>query len=101
MAYNVIWSKEAEDSYINVVDDLLYRWPPKTAKDFIDRTERLIAQIKTFPYLFRAYENNAAIRHGILHKNITMFYKVDEAGETIKIMLFWANRVDPNKLKLE
>jgi hypothetical protein len=31
MAYNVIWSEEAESSFLLVIDDILFRWPAPKA----------------------------------------------------------------------
>ncbi len=98
MGYNVIWSDEAESSFQQVIDDLLFRWSEREAINFINRTEEIISNVSKSPYLFRAYYKDPAIRHGILHKNTTMFYKVMEDSKTIRIMLFWATRTNPNKL---
>src|SRR5690606_17425491 len=96
IAYKVIWSDEAENSFLKVVDDLLFRWTEREANIFINRTEKLIKQISLHPYLFRAYYKDASIRQAILHKNVTMSYRVMEESQTIRMMLFWATRTSPH-----
>jgi len=100
MAYKVIWSKEAENSFLEIVDYIIFRWSEREGINFIERTEDLIAQITIHPYLFRVYNNDPSIRQGLLHKNTTMFYKVVPENKTIKIMLFWIVKKNPQSLKL-
>lgn len=100
MAYNVIWSEEAESSFFLVIDDLLFRWSAREVSNFISRTEEVISQIVVHPFIFKEYEKDKSIRHGILHKNTTMFYRVDKNNSTIQIMLFWNSKRDPEGLKL-
>lgn len=98
--YSVHWSLEAEDSFYKVVDDLRFRWPPKVVDDFIDLTDDVIIRIAKFPYLYRAYKDGKFVRHGIVHKNITMFYRVNEDQKQIEILLFWATKTNPEKLRI-
>ena len=99
MTYKVIWSKKAEASFLNTLDHILRNWSEREAFKLIARTEELITQISKHPHIFREYKASS-IRHGILHKNTTMFYKVMEEAKTIRIMLFWNNTRDPKSLKL-
>lgn len=94
--YTVIWSIEAEASFLVVIDDLLFRWTEREANIFIDRTQTIIEKISIEPYMFRAYEKDPSIRHGILHRNVTMFYRVIDKTRTIHIMLFWSTKSNPN-----
>jgi len=100
MVYNVIWSEEAESSFFLVIDDILSRWSVREASNFISRTEEVISQIVIHPYIFKEYEKDISIRHGILHKNTTMFYRVEENNSSIQIMLFWNSKRNPQSLKL-
>ena len=100
MTFDIIWSDEAENSFNGVIDYLLYHWSQKEAHHFISRTDELINLIGNQPLLFKPYKNKTNIRHGNLHKNVTMFYRVIEQSNTIVIMLFWNNHRNPKKLKL-
>ena len=51
MVYSIVWSVEAEASYLKVVDDLLLKWTEREALKFIQHTEAVIAKISVFPYL--------------------------------------------------
>ncbi|SEM65399.1 hypothetical protein SAMN05216436_106116 [bacterium A37T11] len=48
IVYKVIWSEEAETSFLTVVDDLLFRWTEREATIFINRTD-LFWATKTNP----------------------------------------------------
>lgn len=76
------------------------QWPEKEVAKFVDRTDEIVANFLQEPYLFKAYEDDPRIRHGILHKNITLFYRVLENEQIIELLFFWDNRQDPAGLKL-
>jgi plasmid stabilization system protein ParE len=64
----VLWSAEAEKTFDQIIEYLSDRWTEKEARNFILRTDELIAAITKQPRLFRRYKNREDIRHGILHK---------------------------------
>lgn len=100
MAYKIVWSNEAEKSFNEILDYISYKWSEHEAMNVISRTSEIIKQVSKHPYLFKAYKATHSIRHGILHKNTTMFYQVLEETKTIRIMLFWNNARNPRSLKL-
>ncbi|HUH33032.1 MAG TPA: type II toxin-antitoxin system RelE/ParE family toxin [Daejeonella sp.] len=100
MTYKVIWSNKAEVSFSNTIDYIHEHWSPREALKLIARTDEVITIIAKHPYLFKEYRPNPSIRHGILHKNTTMFYRVMEESKTILIMLFWNNSRNPKSLDL-
>lgn len=100
MEFSVIWSNEAQVSFLTGVDFIQNEWSNVEATKFIIRTENLISQISKHPFLFKAYKKSTTIRCGILHKNTTLYYEVEEKTQTIKILLFWNNQRNPNSLYL-
>ena len=71
----VRWTTEAKKSFNKVIDFMYLQWPEKEVAKFVDRTDEIVANFLQEPYLFKAYEDDPRIRHGILHKNITLFYR--------------------------
>lgn len=57
MAFDIVWSNEAEHSFNGVIDHLLYNWSPQEAHRFILRTDELINVIAGQPLLFKPYKN--------------------------------------------
>ena len=100
MEYKVIWSNEAQDSFLTIVDFISNNWSQTEATKFIIRTESLIGQISKHPFLFKIYQQFKSIRCGALHKNTTLFYKVNEETRTIIVMLFWNNQREPGTLTM-
>ena len=49
----VVWTKQAEDSFNTTLDYLLERWAVKEANNFIGLVESIISKIKVNPKLFK------------------------------------------------
>jgi len=73
----------------------------KALEVFIFRTEIIVEVIQKSPNIFKKFQPRPNVRHGFLHKNTTLFYKIDEDKKRVYLMLFWDNRQNPINLNLE
>lgn len=68
-------------------------------RDFRDLTNELLEKAKkrqvTHPYI----NKSLGIRKGIVHKNVSLFYKEDKENNKIYLITFFNNRMDPKTLK--
>ena len=65
--------------------------------EFIDEVEKCMDIIETNPYCFEEYELNKDYRKGIIHENVSFFYRI--YNDEIVVHLFWNNSQNPKKLK--
>lgn len=93
----VIWTKEAQISFENIVDFLMASWTEKEASSFIDMVETTIFQIKKHPHMFKISEYDRQSREAFITKHTTMFYR--EIGNSIEIEYFWGNFQHSKKLE--
>jgi plasmid stabilization system protein ParE len=96
----IIWTEKAIVTFNQIADYLYERFSEKEVQRYFDRTDEIITSITITPYLFKPYKINSQIRHGILHKNVTLFYRVFEEAKVIELLLFWENHQSPDKLIL-
>jgi hypothetical protein len=58
----------------------------KHVLEFEYRTRKAIAAIKESPFIFQAIESNPNVRKAFIHKNCSMFYKVNNIQ--IEVLFF-------------
>jgi plasmid stabilization system protein ParE len=97
MIYSVIWSDEAKTNYKLILEYLNTKWTQREVINFAKRTEEVVVLIQTDPYLHKPSAKGKAIRHCVLVKQISLFYRVEQ--NTIYLITFWDNRQNPNRLK--
>ena len=94
---SVVWTKEARNSFNDIVDYLIESWTTKEAGLFIDMIEDTIDKIITHPELFKVSQYDKQSREAFITKHTTMFYRVKD--DLIEIEYFWGNFQNPKKIK--
>ncbi len=95
----IVWSKLAKITYIEVLENLKKRWTKKEMKNFKDLTNELLEKIKN-KHVTHLYANEKLnIRKGVIHKNVSLFYKEDRKNHKIYLITFFNNRMDPETIK--
>lgn len=98
MALSVRWSKEAIDTFDEIIAYLETHWTEKEVKNFVRKAQKVISQIEKNPYQFKA-SRFQSIRKTLITKHNCLFYFVNEADKVIELYTFWDNRQDPHKLQ--
>lgn len=95
----IIWTRLANITYREVFENLKCRWTKKEMRNFRDLTNDLLEKVKkgqiTHPYA----NKSLGIRKGIVHKNVSLFYKEDKKNNKIYLITFFNNRMDTKILK--
>lgn len=93
----IIWSESAKISFTDILDFLQLTWGQKQVDDFYNLTDKIINQIIENPLQFPIYEFN--IRKAIIHKNVSLFYRISTNQNMVYLMLFFDNRKKPVHFK--
>ena len=56
MAYKIIWSPEAIQTFEKIIEYLDEHWTSREITKFIEHTEQVIVYLQQNPYLFRGSE---------------------------------------------
>ena len=97
MAINVIFSDEATETFQSIGQQLQDRWAENEVNEFRKRAYKVVDIIGVFPLIFQAVNKIENIRKAVIHKNCSMFYRIDDTY--IEVLFFWDNRQDPIFLK--
>jgi len=98
MALVARWSKEAEDTFDEIIKYLEDNWTEKEIRNFVGSANKVIEQIEKNPYQFKA-SRFQEIRKALITKHISLFYFVNETDKVIVLYAFWDNRQNPQKLR--
>ncbi len=95
---NIIWSKIAVTTYKEILDSLHVRWTKKEKLHFINTTNSAIDSIKRKQVVHPLINKKIGVRKATIHKNVSLFYTMDLKNNTVYILTFFNNRMNPNLL---
>ena len=68
-------------------------------KNFKNLTNKLLEKIKNEQVAHSFANEKLGIRKGMVHKNVSLFYKEDRKSNKIYLITFFNNRMNPKTLK--
>lgn len=101
MVYEIVWTGKAVKSFADNMQYLEENWTEKEMTSFVVAVEKKIAALSKHPDIGKPrnkkYPN---IRHIVLHKRVTLIYRVKPRHTRIELLLFWNTYQYPPKLKI-
>lgn len=95
MNWTVKWSPAARDEYARLLQYLEQEYGTDSALKFLEETDAVLSQISRFPNSGTPTKKER-IRKSMITKQTSLFYELYE--KEVRILHFWDNRQDPNKL---
>lgn len=95
----VVWSKLAVITYKEILENLYFHWTLKEMRSFRDLTQNLLDKIKTQQISCPLINDKLGIRKAVIHKNVSLYYRADISAQTIYVITFFNNRMNPEILK--
>ena len=100
MVYKIMWTGKALESYVNNMKYLEAAWTEKELKNFIALVEKKLKMLSRQPEIGTPRNKKQPhIRHTVLHKRISLIYRVKSQKKEIELLLFWNTYQHPSKLK--
>jgi plasmid stabilization system protein ParE len=98
MAYKIRWTKEANETFDKIIKYLENRWTDREIVNFVNKTNQILTQISKHPEMFKS-SSKMKIRMGIITRQTSFFYQIDNQDKIIVLLSFWDNRQDPAQRK--
>jgi plasmid stabilization system protein ParE len=95
MAFKIIWSKEAEDTFDTIISYLEENWSHKEIRKFILETEKITALLQQNPFLFRGSEKEN-VYEVLVGKQNLLLYQIKEHNKRVELLSFWDTRQYPD-----
>jgi 6-phosphogluconolactonase (cycloisomerase 2 family) len=95
----IIWTRIARITYFEILENLHKNWTSKEIKAFHRLTTENLSQITSGKILHPITDAKSGIRRVVLHPNVSLYYILNEVENTIYLITFFNNRMDPELLK--
>jgi plasmid stabilization system protein ParE len=86
----VVWSPEADRTYIETISNILENWPISSAEKFEQKVEELITHLEYFRHI-APKSKNRNLRKLIVTKQTSLIYIVKDAN-LVELVAFIPNR---------
>jgi plasmid stabilization system protein ParE len=93
MALNIVFSDDGLETLQLTTSFIENKWGSKQAYKFLERTYKILLLASQNPYMYKAFSLSDNIRVGLISKQTSFFYRVQE--NEIIILFFWDNRQEP------
>jgi hypothetical protein len=80
------------------MENLKLNWTKKEMTSFKNLTNDLLGKIQSEQIVCPYANKKLGIKKGVVHKNVSLFYKEDRVNEKIYLVTFFNNRVNPKTL---
>lgn len=100
MAYEVVWTKEAEISFQQIVDYLTTNFTEKEVTRLVNTTQDKITLIQFNPYSYRKSGKFRNIHYTIILRKTLLVYKIKPRLKMVELIHFWDGRQNPKKFRL-
>ena len=74
MAYEIVWTKKAAESYNKNIKYLEENWSEKVIEDFTNKTNKQLESIAIYPYAAISTPKSKNLRKLLIVKQISCFY---------------------------
>ena len=95
MAYKIIWSPEASETFDSIIGYLQYKFTNREVIQFVKIVNRRLLLIEKFPYAARTTSRTSKRRKTVIHKRTIIYYKVREKKKEIELLSVFDTRQRP------
>lgn len=93
MSRKIIFSDDAIETLLSTTNFIESKWNSRLAEKFLEKVYKTLTLAAENPYMFKAFSLSENIRVGLISKQTSFFYRVQE--NEIIILFFWDNRQEP------
>jgi len=100
MVYEIAWTATAIKTFEECIKYIQDRWTDREIKNFAALVDDKIKLLSTQPNIGRPRnKKHPDIRITILHKRVSLIYRVTAKSKRIEILFIWNNYKHPARLK--
>jgi len=86
----ISWSPLAEETYLNILSQMLDRWTVREAEAFETQVESLIDKLRKQKYLCPSSKKQKSLRRCVIAPQTSLVYQI--TGDVIELVAFFDNR---------
>ena len=90
MAYQITWTKRADETLYKQVEYLAENWSDKVVTTFVDKVYHIVYLLSEFPEMGQLLDKEKKIRGVLINPNVRLTYQFD--GSIILLLRFTDTR---------
>jgi plasmid stabilization system protein ParE len=100
MVFKIAWTPKALQTYVDNMQYLRTAWTEKEVKNFALTVEKKLSTLSKQPGIGAPRnKRHQNIRHTVLHKRVSLIYRINKSKGQIELLRFWNTYQNPVKLK--
>lgn len=99
MGFEVVWTKQALDTFAHNIDYLQQHWTEKEIVAFTKKVTNILAAVREQPLMYRKSDKLKNVHVGVIIKQVSLVYRVKSRKKEIELIAFIDTRQDPAKRK--
>jgi len=96
--FNIIWSDEAKNNLLCIIDYFETNWNEKGLRNFFEKFEKTLQLISQNPQIFRLTNKRKNVRKCVFSKQTSIYYKFE--NNKVYLITLFDNRQNPKRLKI-
>lgn len=100
MVYKIVWTLKALQTYESNMLYLEAAWSEKEIKKFALLVEKKLSLLSKQPLIGTARNKKQQnIRYTVLHKRVSLIYRINNRRKEIELLVFWNNFQNPARIR--
>ena len=100
MVFKIAWTLKALQTYLENMHYLQTAWTEREVRNFALTVEKKLSTLSKQPGIGAPRNKRQQnIRHTVLHKRVSLIYRINKNKGQIELLRFWNTYQNPVKLK--
>ena len=99
MAYEIVWTPEAYDTFDEIIGYLKNNWSEKVVSEFVNKTNRKLLMLSQHPQMYPLISKTGRRRKAVIHKRVLVYYKSNQRRKEVELLFFWNTYQNPRRLQ--
>lgn len=97
MGFEVVWTKQALDTFAQKIDYLQQNWTEKEIRAFTKKVNDILSALREQPLMYRKSEKLKNVHIGVIIKQVSLVYRVKPRKKQIELIAFLDTRQNPTQ----
>jgi len=95
MVQTIIWSPQALQSFINIMEYLQAEWTDREVTEFAERVDKTLAILQRHPRIGTIRNKRHNIYRTLIRKDVVLIYKHRPLKKELVLLRFWSTYQKP------
>lgn len=95
MALEIVWTKQAEKGYAEIIDYLSNKFTEKEIRKFLEQTNEFLDLLSQYPDLLESTKKQSNLHRGPINKYTILTYRISPKKKIIELINIRSSRKKP------